>query len=65
MVTEHMVHKGSTRIPACKYIYMYLNSHDYHMTTDVPVSSNGHALIDTIGGVRDNVVEFIGHTSRS
>ena len=35
------------------------------MTTGLPVASNGHTLIDTVGGVRDDVVEFIGHTSRS
>lgn len=31
----------------------------------LPVSSNGHTLIDAIGGVGDDIIEFIGHTSRS
>ena len=46
-------------------ITIYLKSHDYHMITGLPISSNSHALIDAIGGMRDNVVQFIGHTSRS
>ena len=62
----------------CTYMYnvyvMYvsLKSRDYHMTRPVaythvyiPVSSNSHALIDTIGCMRDDIIEFIRHTSRS
>jgi hypothetical protein len=32
--------------------------------TGVSVTTNGNTLVDTVGVLRDNVVELVGHTTR-
>lgn len=48
-------------------IWVFLISHHviHERCTWISVTANGHALVHTICGPRDDIVEFIGHAART